>query len=309
VNPGAGRWGEWRAALSRTLGRPIAFALVTGSIAFVFAALALAALAAWRIAPFEAPAWTRAEALVLVAGAEGELDLAALRGALRGAVQPPDILATVDFVGRDAALRELAQRKNLAAIGLSELRPNPLPDAFRVRFVAGAAPDLVETAVGALRKVKGVDSIEFQPELGRRAAALAQLAGRLGAALAALLGASLLLAVLLAATFWSHADPQELRVLYLLGAEPAAVVRPAAYAAGISLGCAALLAWWFVADAGNWLEPGFAALARQYQMHWSEESVPPWVAPLACALAALFGALLAGGVLHFSVRRRLRSSG
>lgn len=309
MNPDAGRSAEWRAALARTLGRPFAFVLVTGSIAFVFAALALAALAAWRIAPFEAPAWTQAEALVLVAGAEGEVDLAALRAALRGAVQPPGILAAVEFIGRDAALRELARRKNLAGTGLAELRPNPLPDAFRVRFAAGAPPDQVEAAVAALHKVKSVESVEFQPELGRRAAALGQLAGRVGAVLAALLGAALLLAILLAATLWAHADPQELRVLYLLGADPAVVVRPAAYAAGISLGCAALLAWWFVVTAGAWLDPGFAALARQYDLHWSDDPVPSWVGPLACALAALVGALLSGGVLHLAVRRRLRAAG
>jgi cell division transport system permease protein len=304
ASPYRSRSSALRAALALTLGRPVAFALVTLATGLVFATLAIVALAAWRAAPLEAPAWLQAEALVLAAGAEGETDLAALRAALRAAVQPPALLATVDFVGRDAALRELAQRKSLSGIGLAELRPNPLPDAFHVRFAAGSTPDSVEAAVGALRRVKGVDSVEYQPELLRRAAILAQFVEHAGALAAAFVAAAVVLAVVLAATFWSRADPQEARVLYLLGAEPAAWIRPGAYAAGLGVLCAALLAWWIVAVAAVAFEPSVAALAQKYGLHWSPDPVPPWGAPVACLLAACAAAGLGAGVLRLGAYQR-----
>ncbi len=304
MNPFGSRLSALRAALGRTLGRPGAFALVVGAMAFVFSALALAVLTAWRATPFEPPGWMQAEALVLVVGAEGEVDLAGVRSSLRSSLQKSGLVATIDFVGRDAALRELAQRKNLAGIGLAELRPNPLPDAFVVRFATGAAPDLVEAGVAALRKVRSVDTVEFQPELYRRAVVLAQLGARLGLVLTGFLAASSLVAVVLASTFWSQWDPQEVRVLHLLGADPAAFVRPSAYAAGLSLLAAALLAWWIVALVCSWLDPVFADLAQKYGLHWTPDPVPAWVAALICAGVALLGVSLVSLVLRLWLRHR-----
>jgi cell division transport system permease protein len=242
----------------------------------------------------------------MVAGAEGEVDLSALRSALRASLQQSALVASVDFIGRDVSLRELAQRKSLAGVGLADLRPNPLPDSFRVRFAAGSAPEQVEASVAALRKLKSVDAVEFQPELYRRAAALAQLGSRLAVLMAGFLLASLLIAVALAATFWIRADREEIRVLHLLGADPAVVIRPGAYAAGVSLFVAALLAWWIAAAAAAWLEPSLADLAQKYGLHWAPDPLPAWGAALACVGVAVSGALLAALAIWLSVRRRLK---
>ena len=168
MNYNTGRLSGVREALRKTLGRPLTLFLILGSSAIVLATVLLGALAYWRFAPMEPPTWARPQALVLVGGAEGEVDLAATGQALRQIAQ----VASAEFVGRDAALADLAQRRNLAALGLKELRPNPLPDAFVVRFVPGATPDAVEAAVVQMRTVKDIGGVEYQAAPFRKLGAL-----------------------------------------------------------------------------------------------------------------------------------------
>ncbi|HXY22687.1 MAG TPA: permease-like cell division protein FtsX [Burkholderiaceae bacterium] len=286
-------------ALRRTFGRPIEFGLVVASSATMLASLALVALTLWRALPLEQPPWMRPQALVLAAGAQGEIDLAAVQSALRRVAT----VASADFLARDAALAELAQRKSLSAIGLTDLRPNPLPDAFLVRFVAGAAPEAVEAAVAEMRKVKNVESVEYQPELYRRISLLSQLAGRVGLLLAAPLAAALVIGFSLAASLWVHVDRDEVRVLNLLGADPSVMRRPYVYAGATSLLVAAALAWWMVAAASAWLDPMIGSAAQEYALRWAAQAPPIWVGALFCLGAALLGAVLGSLAARVAIRR------
>jgi len=286
-------------ALRRTFGRPIEFGLLVASCATMLASLALIALTLWRTLPLEQPQWMRPQALVLAAGAQGEIDLAAVQTSLRRVT----IVASADFLARDAALAELAQRKSLSAIGLTDLHPNPLPDAFLVRFVAGVAPEAVEAAVAELRKVKNVESVEYQPELYRRISRLSQLAGRVCWLLAAPLTAALIIGVALAASLWVRVDPDEVQVLNLLGADPSVMQRPYVYAGALSLFVAAALAWWMVAAASAWLEPLIGAAAQDYALRWEPAVLPIWAGALFCVGAALLGALLAWLAAQVAIRR------
>jgi len=286
-------------ALRRTLGRPIEFVLVVGSTAALLAMAALVAVALWRALPLEVPPWSRPQALVLAAGAQGEIDLAALQAALRRV----SAVTAADFVARDSALAQLAQRKGLATIGLADLRPNPLPDAFLIHFSEGAAPEAVEAAVAEMRKIKNVESVEYPPELYRRMWLLAQLAVRLGLLLAAPLVAALIIGIALTATFWGRVDRKEAEVLYLLGADPSVMRRPYVYAGAMSLLLAAALAWSVVVAAGAWLEPLLSALAQQYALHWTSVALPIWPGILFCLGAALFGGLLASLAARIAVRQ------
>lgn len=304
-NPYSGRIAALRAAFGLVLGRPLSFLFVAGVGALALAAAALTVVAAWRALPLTPPPWMQAEALVVVAGGEGEVDLAALRSALRASVQPPEIVASVDFLGRDAALRELAQRKDLAGTDLAGLRPNPLPDSFQLRFAPAATPDQVEAAAASLRRVKNVDTVLYQPEPLRRAALLSRAGGVLALVWVCALAAAILAAGALAIASWSWLDPQELRVLHLLGAERGVGVRPAAYAAALSVLVSAFLAWWLSAVAGTWLEPSIADLAQRYSIAWKKEALPPWLPGLACAGAALLGGSAAALALRLAARRRL----
>ncbi|HXY22128.1 MAG TPA: permease-like cell division protein FtsX [Burkholderiaceae bacterium] len=286
-------------AVRRTVGRPIEFGLVVVSSSIMLASLALVALTLWRALPLEQPPWMRPQALVLAAGAQGEIDLAAVQSTLRRVA----LVASADFLARDAALAELAQRKSLSAIGLTDLRPNPLPDAFLIRFVAGATPEAVEAAVAEMRKVKNVESVEYQPELYRRIWLLSQLAGRFGLLLAAALAAALIVGVSLAASLWVPVDRDEVQVLNLLGADPPVMRRPYVYAGAMSLLVAAALAWWMVSAACAWLDPLISSAAQEYALRWAPQSPPVWVGALFCLGAALLGAVLGSLAARFAIRR------
>lgn len=289
------------AALGETLGRPLRFLPVLAALSLVLASLLLGGMAAWRLQPFEAPAWVRPQALVLMAGAEGETDLAAAGLALR---KVPQVLAA-DFVGRDAALADLAQRPALAGLGLRELRPNPLPDAFLVTFAADAGPDAVEAAAAELRKVRSVDSVQYVPEAYRRIWALVALARPLVLLATGVLLAAALLGGALLATLRVRLDPDAIRLLDVLGADPAVVRRAPVYAGALGLGLAAALACWLAAVLAARLDPLVADLARHYALHWSADPVPAAYGVAVCAAAAALGAALASIGARLAMRAAL----
>jgi len=287
-----------RAALTRTVGQPLRFFPLVLAAAALFAAALLGAIGAWRLQPLEAPPWAYPQALVLAAGAEGEVDLAALGLALRKVAN----VSAANFVGRDAALADLAQRPGLASLGLRELRPNPLPDAFVVRFAVDAGPDAVEAAVAQLRKVRDVESVQFQPEAYRRTWALARLARRLMLLGAVVLAAAVVMGLSALAAFRLRPDQEEIRLLDMLGAEPAAVRRPYVYSGALSCLMAAALAVWIAAVVAAGLDPLIADLALQFGVHWSAEAPPGWWAIAFCAAATALGAALASAAIRVAIR-------
>jgi cell division transport system permease protein len=301
MNLANSRSGALGAALRNTLGRPLRFLPVVAATGIVLATLLLGALAYWRLQPIEAPPWVRPQALVLAAGAEGESDLGALGLALRKVAN----VLSADFIARDAALADLAQRPGLASLGLRDLRPNPLPDAFVVTFAPDAGPDAVEAAVAELRKVRSVESVQYQPDAYRRAWALARLARRLLLLAAAALASAMVIGVTVAASLRVRPDPEEIRLLYILGADPAAIRRPYVYSGALALLIAAGLAWWIAASASAWFDPLVADLARQYAVHWSTDVLPPWAGPAFCAAGAVLGGLLASVFVRMAVRKAL----
>jgi cell division transport system permease protein len=292
------RAGAMRAALGNTFGRPLRFFPVVIATGVVLATLLLGGIAAWRLQPLEAPPWVRPQALVLAAGAEGESDLAALGLALRKTAT----VVSADFIGRAAALADLAQRPGLASLGLRDLRPNPLPDAFVVTFASDAGPDAVEAAVAELRKVKSVESVQYQPEAYRRTWSLARLAHRLLLLAGTALAASVVIGIAVAASLRVRPDLDEIRLLDILGADPAAIRRPYVYSGMLALLVAAGLAWWITSAASAWVDPLVADLARQYSVHWSADPLPAWAGAAFCAAAVLLGGLLASLAARMAAR-------
>jgi cell division transport system permease protein len=288
--------GEAFAELGR---RPLASLVGILAMATAIFLAVLSGLVVSRAGAIDAPAWSRAEALVLAAGGAGEVDL----GAIRAALARVDGVASVEFVGRDAALAQLAQRKGLAVLNLQELRPNPLPDAFVVRFAPGIAPETVESAVAALARQKDVESVEYQPETYRRLSALADLARRAARAGAGWAALTLLLALSLGHALWAAPPAADVRVLHMLGAESGVIGRTYAYAGALRAGLAAALAWGALLAGLAWLEPSLAALAQRYGMAW-----PPLAPPAALGAGVVAGAALLGGVLA-SLRARLAIRG
>jgi len=287
------------AALRTMAQRPLSLVVITGSSALVLGLLAFATLVAWRVSTLDTPGWMRPQALVLVGGAEGETDLAAVGTALRKI----DLVAQADFIGRAAALAQLAQRKSLASAGLAELRPNPLPDAFVVHFVPGAAPEAIEATVAQLRHVKNVESVEYASDTYRKAHLLARVGTRAARLLVLALGAAALIGTALAAVLWPRWEREQIQVLDLLGADPAALRRPRVYAGALTLLVAAALASWLFLALDAWLAPDLQDLAQAYALAWPPNPLPPWSVPLACAIAALLGGLIAAIGARVALRR------
>jgi cell division transport system permease protein len=281
--------------------RPVAFLLSILALALVFA-FVIAAATVSRTLPIATPPWTQAQALVLVAGAEGEVDLAAVRSAIQQ-VAP---VATSEFIGRDAALARLAQRKGLAAIALEDLKPNPLPDAFAVRFAPGAAPDAVEAAVAQLRKLRYVANVDYQADPYRKLSALLETSRLLLAAGAVLSAIGLAIAIGLAVALWPRVEAREVEVLHMLGADPAVVRRPYVYCGALYFLLGAAAAWGILAGFAHWFGPTLAELAQNYSLTWSMDSPAALTGLAFCFFSACFGAMFASGAAFFSMRRILR---
>ena len=292
------------AALAATVGRPLRFFPRVLAMALVLATLLAGSIVLWRLQPLEAPPWVRPQALVLAAGAEGETDLAALGLALR---KVNGVLAA-DFIGRDAALADLAQRPGLASLGLRELRPNPLPDAFVVTFAGDAGPEGVEAAAAELAKIKAVDSVHYQPEAFRRVWALARLGRRVALIAGAALLAALVIGVGAAAALLERPDAEALYLFDMLGADRAMVRRPYVYGGALAMLVAAALAVWLTLTLVAWLDPLMADLARQYALHWSTDPLPAGYGAAICGLAALIGGLIASLWMRLAQRAATASA-
>ncbi len=300
---GSSRAAALRCALRGLFRKPLTLAVSALCTAAVVAAAVLVGAAAWRIWPPERPAWAVPSALVFAARSERLAALDALRGALRQSGP----VVSVEFVGRDAARAALVARKSLADSGLNDLQPNPLPNAFIVRFDPAATPDAIEDAVAAMRTHKGVTAVAYEPGTARKLDALMHFAARTGALLALVLLAALVAGFSLIADLWPRValrlDPEELRVFQILGMEPAALRRPYVYAGAISMALAGALAAAIVLWVGAWLAPVFVELATEYSLRWVDAPAPLASAWLLCPAGGLLGAAGASLATRAALRR------
>jgi len=169
----------------------------------------------------------------------------------------------VRHVPREAALAELAARSGLGA-SLAELKSNPLPDAFIVALAPGVDPTAVDAAAAAIRKMPGVDTVQFDSAWYRKLVGIARIAltgsAIVGGALLVLAAAVVIGAVRLLAT----ASGEEIRVLRIVGADEGFIARPYAYVGGAVLASATALAIGAVAAVLRLLNPALTELARLY---------------------------------------------
>ena len=282
--------------------RPLS-TLLAGSAAVMFlTALLVLADLAWSARGAQAPVWMQAQALVLVGGGEGEVDLAALAQVLA----QKDGVATLDFVSRDDALRGLTQRAALAAAGLAELRPNPLPDAFRVKFAPDLEPARVTATVDQLRHVHHVASVNFDADLYQRIHLFTRLARATAAGVLLIFVLGLFLAgrVCLAGIF--RLDAHAIALWHVLGADGAMIRRPHLYGAVLM---AALLggASWLLLHALTlaWASDLQLAL-RAAGLDLTLRPVPWWGGPAAFAAFLATVAMTSTVALRWRLRRLLR---
>jgi cell division protein FtsX len=203
-------------------------------------------------------------------------------------------VAEVRLIPRDEAFNEISKRAGLPS-SATEARANPLPDVLAVRFATVVEPALVERAAASIRSWPAVDAVRVDLEWYRRIAAVARAALSV---LAVVGGLTLILVVLvLAAAVRSQAATrrEETEVLQMVGAQTSFIVRPYAYAGGLTLGLGAALSVALVAAGIALIGPSLAALAVAYgqTFHWAR--VPLWFPAGFVVIASLVG-LAAGWV-------------
>jgi cell division transport system permease protein len=103
---------------------------------------------------------------------------AAQEEAVRTALAKDDRIATATFVSKKEGLDQLRERMK-GQIDTSILTENPLPDKFRVSV---RDPQFVSAVAASIRKLPGVDSVDYGQEVVQRMLQLANVGRRAGIA-------------------------------------------------------------------------------------------------------------------------------
>lgn len=209
----------------------------------------------------------------------------------------------VQWITRDQSLAELARRSGGLA-PLADVKPNPLPDTLVVSLNRRVQPDDLDRAANEIRKLARVDAVYADSSWFRKAVGLTQVVVKVAAFVGIATVGLLALVVVGAVRLIAISDRDELRLLRLIGAEDRQIARPYAYAGGIALLLASMLATATVAALLQWLMPDLDWLAQVLAVQIGLGPLPwPTLAGLA-AVAFLIG--MAGGALGLrSALRRI----
>jgi cell division transport system permease protein len=139
---------------------------------------------------------------------------AAQEEAVRTALAKDDRIATATFVSKKEGLQQLRDRMK-GQIDTSILTENPLPDKFRVSV---RDPQLVSAVAASIRKLPGVDSVDYGQEVVQRMLQLANVGRRVGLAVIALfvLVAGIIISNTIRLTVFARR--REISIMQLVGA-------------------------------------------------------------------------------------------
>jgi cell division transport system permease protein len=247
------------------------------ALPLLLAALALAALPAWKAAK------VGPEISVFVKIGTAPRDVEALRVRLATLSD----VTEVRLISRDQAFAELSKRSGLAA-GAAESRSNPLPDTLVARFFFTVDPAAIDRTAAEVRQWSGVDAVLSEIGWYRRLSALRQVGLALAVGLTGLVALLIVTALIGAAQMTIQLRPDETRLLQLVGARPRFVRRPYAYVGALTLATGAALAIGIAWIALELLGRREGALASVL----STAGVPPWF-----PAALVLGASLLGGTV------------
>ncbi len=258
-----------------------------------FVLAVLLAAAAFTVPLFSAPVMLAAAPLAdeLRLGPEINLFLAPATPSaeirqLQSSLSRRPNVTRVEWITREAALESLVQRSGTA---IGDLKANPLPDVLVVSLAADTPPAALETAAAEMRSLPRVESVGADTGWHGKLAAALRTAATAGLLLLGLSAALLVLIVLGAVQLQLSTSRDDIRVLRLVGADDGFIVRPFAYAGGLTLACAALLAAALASAALGRVGTQASELAGLYGLTLT---IPPlrleWLAAVV-ALAAFVG--------------------
>jgi cell division protein FtsX len=290
---------RWRDALGLIGRRPLAWTVVVIVAGLAVGTVLLVAIVGWSVRPWVDQGSIAPDATVILASGA----TAAESDALRNALSLLPAVAAAQFVPRDAALAQIAQRTPADRDAIGQLAANPLPDVVVLSFRTATSPAAIESAVAAIKKMPRVDGVDFDLGWYRKLWAVAQI-GAAGSLVLA--GALLLHAVgwlVVAVVVSGPIDARRAQLLWMLGADDRAVRRAPLAAAALTALAVCLIALLSARAAWQWLERELASVGRLYaaapHLQWPP---PAW-------LAGFVAAALVAGLLVGTIRARVLLGG
>jgi cell division transport system permease protein len=222
------------------------------------------------------------------------------RQAIERLLAPGALVASVEFVSKDEALRRFKRTFADLATTVDTLEGNPLPASYEVKLVPGTRGDAaLDALAGTLRSTGGVSDVRYDRQWLDRLVSVVSVVRVAGWLLGGMLTVAAALTVANVVRLGLYARRDELDIMQLVGA-PTVFVRGPFIVEGIlqgGLGAVAALialAVAFVATRGPYLIPIAAALNL---------SSVRFLSPLAC-LWLLAGGMLVGCLGGFLASRR-----
>ena len=188
------------------------------------------------------------------------------RSAIERALAPSEIVASREYISKEAALSRFKETFSDLAGSIETLGENPLPASYEVRLKTGPASEAGVEALGAkLRETSGVADVRYDRQwLGRLMSAILVIRG-VGLAIGAVLTVAAALTVASVVRLALHARREEIEIMQLVGA-PSAYIRGPFVMEGViqggvgALAALAVLAAAFFSLRGHYLVPLAAAV-------------------------------------------------
>jgi cell division transport system permease protein len=147
------------------------------------------------------------------------------RSAVDSALAPNDVVASREYVSKEAALARFKRTFTDLAGSIDTLGDNPLPASFEVRLKPGAAAEAGLDGLGAkLRATAGVADVRYDREWLRRLMDAVSVIRGVGLALGAVLTIAAALTVASVVRLALHARRDEIEIMQLVGA-PSTYIR------------------------------------------------------------------------------------
>lgn len=295
----------WLAAHRRALGQAVA-RLLGQPLAVILSALVIGlalALPATGLALF-----TSVESLVSGISGAPEVSLflkdgasADSRGRLERGLRGDAAIASLRFVPRDEARRELA-RNGLADV-LDSLPDNPLPDAY-VLTLRAVEPVAFEALAARYRGDPAVEHVQLDTQWVQRLDALVNFGKLAMLLLAGLLGAALVITTFNTIRLQIVTRQEEIDVARLLGATVPFIRRPFYWFGGLQGLAGGLCGWGISSLLLAFLAPPIQHIAETYGTVFSLTGLPP----LQTAALLLFATLLGLAGTALALGRHLRAA-